>query len=169
MIFRLNLLQLEFAIHAIQLKNQKTFNLPDCYHFLIQINFDNNARTGKIQLRLDSFARFQPCHRNIIGENSTWLLARRDLSIILDSFILFITTFSFILCVRSLYRGHRLCREVRKYYSKVRPNEVPLKWTELQIFYSFWYFLMIATDLMIFPATIIKMEILFKVKGFSYR
>ena len=34
----LNELTLEFVIHAIQLKNQKPFSLPDCYHFLIKVN-----------------------------------------------------------------------------------------------------------------------------------
>jgi hypothetical protein len=159
----LNYLTMEFSIHAIQLKNQKPFNLPDCYHFLVQIIFDNNARTGKIRQRLDSRAQFRTCNRKIYDENSSWTLVRRDLFIGLDCFVLFITTISFILCLRSLWSGHKLCREVRLYYSQSRRHERPLEWSELQVFYSFWYFLMIITDLLIIPGTIIKLEILFKV------
>lgn len=33
----LNVLTLEFVIHAIQLKNQRPFSLPDCYHFLVKV------------------------------------------------------------------------------------------------------------------------------------
>jgi hypothetical protein len=163
----LNFLTLEFVIHAIQLKNQKPFNLPDCYHFIIKIIFDNNARTGKIRQRLDSYAQFRTCNRKIHDENSGWTLARRDLFIGLDCLVLFITIISFILCLRSLRSGHKLCREVRLYYSQSRKRETPLGWSELQVFYSFWYFLMIVTDLMIIPGTIIKLKILFKVNFYQ--
>jgi len=154
---------LEFAIHAIQLKNQKPFNLPDCYHFIIKIIFDNNARTGKIRQCLDTRTQFRTCNRKIHDDHSGRTLARRDLFIGLDCLVLLITTISFILCLRSLWLGHKLCREVRLYYSQSRRHEAPLRWSELQVFYSFWYFLMIITDLMIIPGTIIKLEILFKV------
>lgn len=36
-IFRLNSLTIEFALHAVQIKNQKPFSLPDCYHFSIKV------------------------------------------------------------------------------------------------------------------------------------
>ncbi|CAF4799918.1 unnamed protein product, partial [Rotaria sp. Silwood2] len=134
--FRLNLLTLEFAIHAIQLKNERLFSLPDCYHFSVKVTFDNNARTGKIRQHLNSDAKFRT--------------------------FLFITIISFILCIRSLWFGHHLCKEIRLYYSLARTQEKPLAWSELQIFYSFWYFLMIITDLMVIPGTIIKIGILFK-------
>jgi hypothetical protein len=157
------LLTLEFAIHAIQLKNQKPFNLPDCYHFIIKIIFDNNARTGKIRQRLDSHAQFRTCNRTIHEKNFDWTSTGRKLFISFDCLVLLITTISFILCLRSLWSGHKLCREVRLYYSQSRRHEAPLGWSELQVFYSFWYFLMIITDLMIIPGTIIKIKILFKV------
>jgi hypothetical protein len=154
---------LEFAIHAIQLKNQKPFNLPDCFDFIIKIIFDNNARTGKIRQRLDARAQFRTCNRKIHDEHSGRTSIRRGLFIGLDCLVLLITTISFILCLRSLWSGHQLCREVQLYYSQSRRHEAPLRWNELQVFYSFWYFLMIITDLMIIPGTIIKIEILFKV------
>lgn len=69
-----------------------------------------------------------------------------------------------MLCIRSLWTGYKLCKEVRAYYSIERIGEPPLTWQELQTFYSIWYFLMIITDLMIIPGTIIKIRILFKVK-----
>ena len=83
------------------MKNQKQFNLPDCFHFLIKIIFDNNARTGKIRQRLDTQARFHTCNQKIIDEQSFWTLARRDLFIGLDCLVLLITVISFILCIRS--------------------------------------------------------------------
>jgi hypothetical protein len=71
---------------------------------------------------------------------------------------------SFLLCIRSLWHGHRLCKEVRLYYSTERAQESSLTWKELTVFYSFWYFLMITTDLMVIPGTIVKIGILFKVR-----
>ncbi|UJR32798.1 hypothetical protein I4U23_020260 [Adineta vaga] len=159
----LNLLTLEFALHAIQLKNQKPFSLPDCYHFLIKITFDNNARTGKIRQHLDSQAHFRICNRQIIDHSSGWTFIRRDLFILFDSIVLLITIISFILCVRSLWYGHRLCKEIRLFYSEKRSEEKPLTWKELQVFYSFWYILMILTDLMVISGTVIKIEILCKI------
>jgi len=44
-----------------------------------------------------------------------------------------------------------------------KKREPKLPWRELQVFYSFWYILMIITDLLIVPGTIIKLTILFKV------
>ena len=70
---------------------------------------------------------------------------------------------SFILCIRSLWFGHKLAKEVRKYYATERTQEKPLTWGELQSFYSFWYFLMIATDLLVISGTAIKITILYKV------
>jgi hypothetical protein len=161
---RLNLLTLEFAIHGIQLKTQKPFNLPDCYHFAVTIIFDNNARTGKIRQHLDSHAQFRPCNRKIHDKHSRLTSTHRDLLIALDCVVLFITSISFILCVRSLWYGHKLCREVQLYYAQSRSHEPRLDWHELQVFYSIWYFLMIFTDLMIIPGTIMKIQILFKVR-----
>ncbi|CAF3496141.1 unnamed protein product [Rotaria sp. Silwood1] len=160
----LNSLTLEFSLHAIQLKNQKLFSLPDCYHFTVKITFDNNARTGKIRQHLDSQAQFRTCNRKLIHQDSNFTLKRRNLLVGLDCIVLFITIISFILCIRSLWFGHRLCKEIRLYYSIARAAEKPLTWSELQIFYSYWYFLMIITDLMVIPGTIIKIGILFKVK-----
>ena len=160
---QLNFLTLEFSIHAIQIKNQKPFNLPDCYQFLVKIIFDNNARTGKIQQRLNSHAQFRRCNQKIRDKHSSWTSIRRDLFIGLDCLVIFITSISFILCVRSLSYGHQLCQQVRLYYSSSRRYEPTLDWNELQVFYSYWYFLMIITDLMIISGTMIKMTILFKV------
>ncbi|CAF5056581.1 unnamed protein product, partial [Rotaria sp. Silwood1] len=105
----LNSLTLEFSLHAIQHKNQKLFSLPDCYHFTVKITFDNNARTGKIRQHLDSQAQFRTCNRKLIHQDSNFTLKRRNLLVGLDCIVLFITIISFILCIRSLWFGHRLC------------------------------------------------------------
>ncbi len=84
--------------------------------------------------------------------------------IIFDGLVIFISIMSFILCIRSLWFGHRLCKEVRVYYATERAEESPLTWSELQVFYSYWYFLMIITDLMVISGTIIKIGILWKVR-----
>ena len=177
----LNELTLEFVIHAIQLKNQRPFSLPDCYRFLVKVSHasstteisyrfhfrsrsNNNARTGKIRQHLNSQAHFRTCNRQIIDQKSGWTLIRRDLFVAFDCLTLLITSISFVLCVRSLSHGHVLCGEVRRYYSLRRTQEPPLAWSDIQVFYSFWYFLMIATDLMVIPGTIIKIGILFKVR-----
>ena len=178
----LNELTLDFVIHAIQLKNQRPFSLPDCYRFLVkvrrtasatemsfafaslQITFDNHARTGKIRQHLNSQAHFRTCNRQIIDQKSGWTLIRRDLFVAFDCMTLLICSVSFVLCVRSLWHGHVLCVEVRRYYLLERTQEPPLAWSDIQVFYSFWYFLMISTDLMVIPGTIIKIGILFKVR-----
>ena len=113
---------------------------------------------------LDSEGQFRTCNRKIINQNSGWTFVRRDLLVAFDCFIVFITIISFFLCLRSLWHGHRLCREVRIYYSLERQNEKPLTWNDLQIFYSYWYILMMITDLMVLPGSIIKIVILFKVR-----
>ncbi|CAF1466553.1 unnamed protein product [Adineta steineri] len=159
----LNELTLKFAIHAIQLKNQKPFSLPDCYHFSIKITFDNNVRTGKIRVHLNSQAKFRTCNRQIINQNSSSTFVRRDLLIAFDGFVVFICVISFTLCFRSLWHGHKLCKEVRLFYKTKRPEEKSLTWHELQIFYSFWYILMIITDIFVISGTIIKIGILCKV------
>ncbi|CAF1087955.1 unnamed protein product [Adineta ricciae] len=159
----LNELKLEFVIHAIQLKNQKPFSLPDCYHFLIKITFDNNARTGKIRQHLNSQAHFRTCNRQLVNHSSGWTFIRRDLLIVFDSIVLFISIISLILCVRSLWHGHCLCKEIRLFYATERNREKPLTWRELQVFYSLWYFLMVLTDLMVIAGTAIKVAILCKV------
>ncbi len=161
----MNFLTVEFAVHAIQLKNQGPFRLPDCYHFIVKIIFDNNARTGKIRQRLNSQAHFQACNAEIINQNSTSTFVRRNSLVTFDCLVLCITIISFILCIRSLWFGHKLCKEVRTYYSIERTQETPLTWSELQVFYSFWYFIMIITDLMVIPGTIIKIGILFQVRS----
>jgi hypothetical protein len=133
------------------------------------LTFDNNARTGKIRQHLNSQSNFRTCYRQIINQNSNWTFVRRNLLISFDCFVLFITSVSFILCIRSLWHGHKLCKEIRLFYATERTHEKKLTRSELQVFYSFWYFLMIITDLMVISGTVIKIEILFKVriKNFS--
>ena len=179
----LNVLTLEFVIHAIQLKNQRPFSIPDCYHFrvkvvffprfradwctrvvfLLQITFDNNPRAGKIRQHLNSDGQFRTCNRRIIDQDKGWTFVRRDLLITFDFIIIAITIVSFILCLRSLWHGHQLCLEVRRYYASHRTGEKPLSWTDIKVFYSYWYILMIITDLMVLPGSVIKITILFKV------
>lgn len=36
-LFSLNLLTIQFAINAIQVKNQDLFSLPDCYQFDVKV------------------------------------------------------------------------------------------------------------------------------------
>jgi hypothetical protein len=163
-VFSLNLLTIQFAIHAIQLKNQRPFSLPDCYHFSIEITFDNNARTGKIRQHLNSHAQFRTCNRQIIDQSSRWTFVRRDLLITFDIFIVLIAIISCILCLRSIWHGHRLCQEVRQYYACERAQETSLTWNDLHVFYSLWYLLMIITDLMVIPGSLIKVTILLKVR-----
>ena len=154
---------LKFVVHAIQLKTQEPFNQPDCYHFIVNIIFDNSARTGKICQRLDTDSEYRSCASKIIDADENWTLVRRDLFITLDCFVLIITIISFVLCIRSLWIRHMLCREVCHYFAMEKKREPKLPWRELQVFYSFWYILMIITDLLIVPGTIIKLTILFKV------
>ena len=124
--------------------------------------FDNDARSGKIRQRLESESIFEYCTSKDLNGNSTSANSHRNLLIFFDTLVLFVTLISFLLCVRSLYVGHKLCREVRRYFARERPQEPRFSFDELQVFYSFWYFLMIITDLMIIPGTIVKILILFK-------
>ena len=124
--------------------------------------FDNNARTGKIRQRLNSEAHFHSCQSEIIRENSKVTNIRRDLLTSFDCFIILICLMSCVLCIRSLWKGHKLAREIRRFYAVERSNEKPFTWMELQTFYSFWYFLMILTDLLVISGTIIKIVILFQ-------
>ncbi|CAF1320778.1 unnamed protein product, partial [Didymodactylos carnosus] len=185
---KLNFVTIEFVLNTIQLKNLKPFSQPDCYHFQVKLIFDNNARTGKIRVRLDSQAELRSCNGKLINPHD-WTLMRRDLLLVYDCFVLIISFISFILCVRSLYQGHRLCKEVVEYYNEkyvknrpkistqtrdtssigttnrkkkreIQPNK--LQFSEYYQFYSPWYFLMIITDLLVIAATIIKIYILFK-------
>ena len=144
---------------------KKSPTLSDRTSLFFQLYFDNNARTGKIRHRLNSEAHFHPCQSGIIQENSTSTTIRRDLLTSFDCFILVICLVSTGLCVRSLWRGHRLGREIRRFYAVERPTEKPFTWTELQTFYSFWYLLMILTDLLVMCGTIIKINILFKMRN----
>ena len=129
----------------------------------LQITFDNNARTGKIRQHLNSQAHFRICNRRLINHSSSWTFIRRDLLIIFDGIVLLISTISLILCIRSLWHGHCLCKEIRLFYTTERNREKPLTWRELQVFYSLWYFLMVLTDLMVITGTAIKVAILCKV------
>ena len=80
-----------------------------------------------------------------------------------DCFIVLLTIVSLLLCIRSMWYEHRLCQEVRLFYSLHQRQEPPLTWRDLYIFYSIWYILMIITDLLVLPGSIIKITILFKV------
>ena len=131
------------------------------------MTFDNNARTGKVRQYLGSQAQFRACNQKIIDGQSGWTLVRRDMLITFDCFIIFVTIISFLLCVRSLWHGHLLCREVRLFYSCERKDEKPLTWADVRVFYSNWYLLMVITDLMVLPGSIIKIVILFKVNSFQ--
>lgn len=124
--------------------------------------FDNNARTGKIRVRLNSEAHFHFCQSEILHGNSTFTNIRRDLLTSFDCFIILICLMSCVLCIRSLWKGHKLAREIRRFFAVERSNEKPFTWMELQTFYSFWYFLMIITDLFVICGTIIKIVILFQ-------
>ena len=137
------MLTMKFTIYAIQLKNQRPFSLPDCYHFSVQvcfywldwssqgnvssvqITFDNNARTGKIRQHLNCEAQFRTCNPQIIDHSTGWTLVRRDLLIIYDFFCgvcndcFFWTLSSIVLAWTQIMSGSSIILFVRTNSGKV--------------------------------------------------
>lgn len=98
-----------------------------------------------------------------MNSESAWPFIGRDVLIGFDCIIVLITLTSLILCLRSVWQDHCLCREVRAYFAREKAGEPPLTWKDLHIFYSFWYILMIITDILVIPGSALKIAILFKV------
>lgn len=147
--------QLQFSVKTVNFKGAGPMTPPDCYKFVIQINFDNTDHDGQMLLALDADAIRLYCKGDVeyTVDNEIDLVLRS----ILNSLVIFICSISFILCSRAIYRAQQLKWETRKFFKTMYNKDLSIE-GRLE-FLNLWYIMIIVNDILIIIGSAVKEQI----------
>ena len=98
---------LSFSIKAIHFRaNELLLNMPDCYLFNLKLIFSDQDEDGQLQVFLVPDTEYIHCQGKI-DPPATDSLSKTMLSIV-NYLVIFISLFSFILCVRAVFKAQVL-------------------------------------------------------------
>ena len=98
---------LSFSIKAIHFRaNELRLNIPNCYLFNLKLIFSDQDKDGQLQVLLVPNAQYMHCQGKI-DPPATDSLSKTIFSIV-NYFVIFISLFSFILCIRALFKAQVL-------------------------------------------------------------
>jgi len=98
---------LSFSIKAIHFRpNELLLNMPDCYLFNLKLIFSDQDEDGQLQVILVPDTEYIHCEGKIDPPASD-SLSKTMLSIV-NYVVIFISLFSFILCVRAVFKAQVL-------------------------------------------------------------
>uniref|UniRef100_A0A4W4E908 Mucolipin extracytosolic domain-containing protein n=1 Tax=Electrophorus electricus TaxID=8005 RepID=A0A4W4E908_ELEEL len=105
--YRLITIEISFSLKGINLQTVRSYELPDCYTFVVTVTFDNQCHSGKVKIILAIDAVSSACKNwKISGtaqKNTHYLL-------VFDGFVIFVCLTSAVLCIRSIFLAIRLLK-----------------------------------------------------------
>jgi len=144
---------LSFSIKAIHFRaNELLLNMPDCYLFNLKLIFSDQDEDGQLQVFLVPDTEYIHCQGKI-DPPATDSLSKTMLSIV-NYLVIFISLFSFILCVRAVFKAQVLKWETNDFFQ--RHFDRPLSNHDKMEFLNLWYVLIIANDILLIAGSIIK-------------
>ncbi|XP_026879808.2 mucolipin-2 [Electrophorus electricus] len=152
--YRLITIEISFSLKGINLQTVRSYELPDCYTFVVTVTFDNQCHSGKVKIILAIDAVSSACKNwKISGtaqKNTHYLL-------VFDGFVIFVCLTSAVLCIRSIFLAIRLLKRFSKFCLKNYNHKVCED--DQRQFLNGWYILVIISDVMAITGSILKMEI----------
>lgn len=148
--------QLHFRLRTIFIKSMTKLDIPECYYLNNTVSYDNSDHDGQLLIYLKILSRKVDCHfhsKDDGGPENLHYLLRQ----LLNGFLIILCFVSVILCIRSLYSGHKLSREVTQFFKEYYSKEIPA-W-ELLDFVDFWYVNIVASDILLIFGSLIKVQI----------
>jgi mucolipin len=151
---RLLLIELILPLRTIYLNSLAKYDAPKCYDVNVSIVYDNTEHDGQMIVSLNAYQKRHDCDGNLSdSEDSDSEKVKRQL---LNWLVIIFCFISFILCVRSLFKGQTLRKETQSFFNRFLRKS--LTFHEKMDFIDLWIVMIIINDLMILTASILKMQ-----------
>jgi hypothetical protein len=154
---RLNKLEIKFALKTVHLKTDggNVLAEADCFQFNVTILYDNSKHNGQVLVTLNTDLLMLDCLGTTIvhGPSATLKILKRMLDII----VILVSSLSFVLCLRTLYRSHKLNIQAVRFF-KLKFNK-KLSLFEQSAFLNLWDVLILINDGLTVFGTITKILI----------
>lgn len=148
-------LTLQFNLRSYRLNAEGKKLTPECFVVHGKITFDDSNRDGQMVLDLDTELEEKTCHGKYNDEDQESL--EKILKTIYDAVVICVSLLSTILCLRSLYRGHKLMRRTVQHF-KVRYRK-DLPWSDQFEFINLWYVVIVINDVFTVIGSSFKIQI----------
>lgn len=152
---RLLQIQLKLKVHTVRLDLETPHRCPLCFLMNVTITFNNNNRDGQMLVFLSPNISERPCRGKVLfdgGEKKkkTWMT-------IFDSIVILISTMSFILCLRSIWRAHVLKKETIDFFKNQFRRK--LLWYDEMEFLNMWFILIVINDFITIIGSCLKIQL----------
>ncbi|CAE1281955.1 MCOLN3 [Acanthosepion pharaonis] len=152
---RLLQINLKFKVHTVRLDLETPHRCPLCFLMNVNITFNNNNRDGQMLVLLNPNISERPCRGKVLfngGEKKkkTWMT-------IFDSIVIFISSMSFILCLRSIWRAHNLRKETADFFKNQFRRK--LLWCDEMEFLNMWFILIVINDFITIIGSSLKIQL----------
>ena len=144
------------GLKTINLKESGPLRPPECYKFIITIEFDNSNHDGQILLRLDADTYRLDCKgdRVIIARVTT---IEQIFQFLLDYLVIILCLLSFVLCIRALLRARQLMVLTKNFFRNKLHKELSV--AGQRQFVNYWYIMMVVNDVCIVIGSTMKQRI----------
>lgn len=147
---------LHFRLKTIFIKSMTKLDVPECYKLKNVVTYDNSDHDGQLVISLKIKSTKVKCtvHSKVDSdkENLHYLLRQ-----LLNVVVIILCILSVILCLRSLYSGYKLSKEVVQFFKDYYNKDIPT-W-ELLDFIDFWYINIVVSDILLIFGSLIKVQI----------
>uniref|UniRef100_A0A0N4ZF93 PKD_channel domain-containing protein n=1 Tax=Parastrongyloides trichosuri TaxID=131310 RepID=A0A0N4ZF93_PARTI len=152
-------LKINFNLRTIHFSPVLMDENPECYLIKVSIIFDNSRHTGQIGIKLQSLISYvNMCNGKVLNDKK---LSLHSLPILInDIMVLLCSTFSFILCLRSLLKAYLLKIRTSEYFKRVIKVELPMR--DQMEFINLWNIMIFINDILIILGTMCKVTIEFR-------
>lgn len=149
---KLNFIKLSFPVRTIYLNTMDHSDEPDCYDVNITITYDNTLHDGQTLINLESQNFRRTCNGKIDHTDDY----RKTYAVItLNIFVIALSTISFLLCLRSMYRANKLRLRTVEFFKNNLGKD--LKMSDQMYFLDFWMVMIIINDVMIIIGSMMKL------------
>ncbi|CAL8068843.1 unnamed protein product [Orchesella dallaii] len=146
---------IRFTLKTVRFRDLGPLKSPDCFHFEVDIRFNNRDHDGQMLITLEANPERVPCNGNMDSLANNRL--ERFLWSMLNYAVIGMCLLSFILCCRTIYRAQILKRNAITFFQKFYQHQMNVD--ERLEFLNFWFLLIIFNDVLIIIGSAMKEQI----------
>ncbi|XP_061180891.1 mucolipin-3-like [Saccostrea echinata] len=152
---RILLITLKFRLRSIRLALERKSHEPECFKINGRIVFDDSNKDG--QMVVDLFSSLDEFKCSGKFKNMSDDQADKLGQMLFDIFVILVSVFSSFLCIRSLYRTHKLRVETVQFF-KTRYRK-DLSFYDKFEFVNLWYVLIVINDILTVVGSSFKIQL----------
>nr|XP_050026580.1 mucolipin-3-like [Dermacentor andersoni] len=146
--------RISFSLKALYLTNTDGARFSECYEYHLSVVYDNSKHDGVIAIQMHLSPSCAQCRKSAPSMVPPMAYTLHQC---LNVLIIVTCALSTLLCIRSLYKGHKLMRKTSAYFTEYLCRE--LSWSDKIDFIDFWFMMIIVDDVLLVAGSAVKIRI----------